>query len=56
MGAVKKYIDSQIKNAEIRGDRKGYERAAKIAKDRGIQLPPYERNRDNKDDNRKPSE
>lgn len=47
MSAVKKYIDNQKREAEKRG----YERAAKIAKDRGVQLPPYESDRDAKDGN-----
>lgn len=53
MSVVKKYLAKRDEKRE----REGYERAAQIAADRGVKLPPYKNDRDGKgDNNRKPSE
>lgn len=49
--AVTKYLAKRDESKE----RQGYERAAKIAKDRGVELPPYESDRDTKHGNSKKS-
>ena len=41
VGATKIIINTARKQARQEGDRSGYERAAKIAKRSGVDLPPY---------------